>query len=158
MTNENKKDDIKALSKGFFEGCEVIKEKKIVILEVEKGLKKYLITGYDIDIIEVEDINKHKFKKLVKLVKEKSLDLEDLRKYGLDLSEIKPRDFDSVEDFYTEFDDSCLQQLYNYDEIMDKIDEPLRNMEKYYGSWEKLDKDCSEEAEADDWYNDKHNN
>ena len=158
MTNKNKKDDIKALSESFLKDCEVIKEKKIVTLEVEKGLKKYLITGYDIDIIEVEDINKHKLKHLIKLYKDKSLELESFQKYGLDLSTIEPRDFDSVEDFYNEFDDACLQQLHNYDEIMDKIDRPLRNMEEYYGSWEKLNKDCSEETEADDWYNDKHNN
>ena len=94
----------------------------------------------------------------MELVKIKSLDLEDLQKYALDLSELEPRSFETVEHFNRTFDDACLQQLINYDEIMETIFSPLQKMEKYYGSWEKLDKDCSEEAEADDWYNDKHNN
>ena len=147
MTDQNKKDDIKALAEGFFKDCEEPTNEKEVWEEPFK---------IEVETIIVKDINKHKFKKLVKLVKEKSLDLEDLRKYGLDLSEIKPRDFDSVEDFFNEFDHACLQQLYNYDEIIEKIYSPLENMEEYYGSWEKVDKHNAECSRGEDDY--KYNN
>ena len=99
--------------------------------------KKGDITALSEGFLTIKEISEIDFLQLQNWYFEVGKEIE-FHNYKLNISEISPEDFESCKDFFKKYKDECLMQLSNYEEITEKIIEPLKNMEENYGTWEGL--------------------